>query len=53
MSGVPFDYLMMTSALDGWALEQFEYPQNLWHTQDGGLTWMNVLPQTMEICRIW
>lgn len=51
--GVPFDWFRMTSSLEGWALEQFKNPENLWHTQDGGLTWTDVLPQTMEICRIW
>lgn len=49
---VPFQSFQMSSALGGWAGGRIESVEHLWHTDDGGLTWMEVSAQTMELCSI-
>jgi photosystem II stability/assembly factor-like uncharacterized protein len=46
----PFKGLRMFSSLDGWAWGwEPDGDDHLWHTIDGGLTWIEVSPQAMDL----
>jgi hypothetical protein len=50
--GVPFWSFRMLGSLDGWAWGWPDGNEHLWRTNDGGLTWVDVSPQTMDFAHV-
>jgi photosystem II stability/assembly factor-like uncharacterized protein len=50
---VPFSGLQMFGSLEGWAWgeDPVDKREHLWHTGDGGLTWVDVTPQTIDFSK--